>query len=57
MTNHIINSAEAAVIIPDTNNTTVTNSEVPSVNMTVTVNGTYFRQQSCLIHFHTNVVV
>ena len=40
MTNHIINSAEAAVIIPETNNTTVTNSEVPSVNTTVTVNGT-----------------
>ena len=33
-------SAEAAVILPDTNNTTVSYSEVPSVNTTVTVNGT-----------------
>ena len=33
-------SAEAAVILPDTNNTTVSYSEIPSLNTTVTVNGT-----------------
>ena len=33
-------SAETAVILPDTNNTTASYSEVPSVNTTVTVNGT-----------------
>ena len=32
-------SAEAAVTLPDTNNTTVSDSLVPSVNTTVAVNG------------------
>ena len=40
MTSQISHSAEAAVTLPDTNNTTVSSTELPSVNTTVAVNRT-----------------